>query len=245
MIRRVRPLAGLLVVFQLCGWTIGVTGAGASEFGVQPLRVTLSPDRANASVQVNNLGGETVQVHVKVARWTQRNLENVHEDASEIVVNPPLFRLDSLKSQLVRLGAIGLKPAGQERAYRLFLQEVPSPANAGDGLRTLLRISLPIFIPGEGAAKPSLSARLAVDGDRTLVELTNEGNVHVQVTKLDLLGASGTVIAAERGSLYVLPAMTMRWPLSGPKASFSTADSLRLETDQGSLSARLAGSTTK
>lgn len=154
----------LIAIGLLLGSAFDTTPASASEFSVQPLRVTLSDTRPNASVRVNNLGTEPVQVQAKVLRWTQRNGENIYEEAPEIITNPPLFRLNGSKSQLLRFGMLDPRPTEQERAYRIFLQEVPAPTRPSDGVQTLLRISLPIFISGTATGKPGITGRLIREG---------------------------------------------------------------------------------
>ncbi len=76
------------------------------------------------------------------------------------------MRIEPGQKQLVRLIKQIPPAAGQEMAYRVVLDEIPTPRAVGDnqaGLNFQMRYSVPLFVYGNGLvrdnAKPALSWR--------------------------------------------------------------------------------------
>lgn len=215
---------------------LGAMPAQAGEFEVHPLRLALSATQTNGALYVRNSGKESVQVQVQIMRWKQAASGDVFEPTDAALANPPLFRVAAGATQVIRVGLTKPGNDPSEVGYRVFLQEVPGNTQ-GQGIRTLLRLSLPVFVAGATPPKPALQWR-RVDGPA--IEFENVGNVHVQITSIDAKDAGGRSIGTDKGSFYVLPGQRNRWPLKADGRTIGNAAKLVLETDQGAITAEPA-----
>lgn len=157
-----------------------------------------------------------------------------------MIGSPPVAKIEPGQKQLVRLTRTREIPPGQELAYRIIIDEIPSakPPAVEDGktaaaIRFQMRYSVPLFAYGvglwsredttrkrdpNGVGLPDLSWRtVAVDG-HPYVEVRNQGAVHARLTDVALKqgGQSKPLVEGLLG--YVLPGAIMRWPAPGPIA---------------------------
>lgn len=86
---------------------------------------------------------------------------------------------------------------------------MPTGPNPNPGqIRTLLRISVPVFIAAP-KEQPSLRWRILSAGPgRVKLRVTNSGGAHVQLRRIALANGSGEAIAAGDQMLYVLAGAT-------------------------------------
>ena len=218
-------VAGLLAACALA--------ATAAELEVMPVGVRLSTPQAREALAVGNRGHEAVVIEVETYRWTQENGADVYTATDELVVNPPLFTLPPGQTQVLRVGQRRPQPVDQEIAYRIFLREVPTAAVGGrSGLQVLLRLGLPVFVaPPESAVRLRWQARPTADG-KLVVEAVNEGNVHVQLTQLQLQDAGAAGMPALALNAYLLAGQGGRWTLN-PGRPLPSGARIVATTDRG------------
>lgn len=216
--------AALLATASLSALAGGLT--------VAPVRLGLAPGQRSTSISVGNAAAQAQTVQVEAFRWTRVDGEDRYEPGPELLVNPPLFELAPGASQLVRVGLRAPANEGAERAYRIFLQEVPRERPLGGAqLNMVLRIGIPVFIGVSGAA-PALDWRLRSAGaGKVEIALANRGRAHARVFDLKLADA------AAPGFAYVFPGETYRWTLDAP-AGASTLG-LSAQTDEGPVRVEL------
>ena len=79
----------------------------------------------------------------------------------DIILNPPVFTVAPGKTRFMRLGLRTANHGTAELTYRLILQEVPKAEGPSDGaaVRTILRISIPIFAVPKRSRSPEWSGR--------------------------------------------------------------------------------------
>lgn len=214
--RALRVLVGALSCL------LGAHGAAAAGLQVSPVTLTLHPEQQADGIWVSNSGSNALQAQVRVYAWTQDTGEDRLLPTQSLVVSPPMLRLGPGERQLVRAVRAGPPPAGRiEQALRLVIDEVPAIApeeGRRDGLRFLLRYSLPIFLaPSEGAAPAQLIWSLSFIGGQPVLEVSNTGGSHAQIADVGHTPLSGRRIALHPGLLgYALPGATMRWALKPP-----------------------------
>jgi len=128
----------------------------AAQLKVAPVRVDLGAETRVAVVQIENLSDEPTRISLRVFAWQQDQGEDELAPTRDILVNPGMFELPPKSRQLARIGM--QVPAGiREGSYRFLVEEVPTGPNPNPGqIRTLLRISLPVFI---GAPKAQARVR--------------------------------------------------------------------------------------
>ena len=200
-------LAGLLALFTS-------TCVQASSFTVSPTRIPLSAKHRAVTVRLLNLGDEPLTLQAHVVAWTTNENRDLYQDNDDVVLNPPIVTLEPQKPQLMRLGLRRPYVEGAEFAYRLIVEEVPPAPKPGVvGLRTILRITVPIFVEPPGGARKQLDWKAElVPGVGMKITATNNGNVHVQIRHLDLFPETSLAAPSRLTVLdYLLPGQTHAW----------------------------------
>ncbi|MBN8819009.1 MAG: molecular chaperone [Sphingomonas sp.] len=180
----------------------------AAQLKVAPVRVDLGAETRVAVVQIENLSDEPTRISLRVFAWQQDQGEDELAPTRDILVNPGMFELPPKSRQLARIGM--QVPAGiREGSYRFLVEEVPTGPNPNPGqIRTLLRISLPVFI---GAPKAQASVRwrvLPAGPGQVKLRMTNSGGAHVQLRRIALSTGAGEPITARDQMLYLLAGAT-------------------------------------
>ncbi|EIL87363.1 pili assembly chaperone transmembrane protein [Rhodanobacter fulvus Jip2] len=159
-------------------------------------------------------------IQLEAMGWSQPNGEDKYLPTTDILATPPIFTIAPGGTQVVRVGS-RRPPDTTERAYRLFLREVPPPPKPGfSGLRMNLQISLPIFVLKHGGAVPQLEwqAERTATG-QTRIHVTNRGQTHARLSHFKLSTTSGkNPVPMEDHIVYVLPGATRNWLLNTPIA---------------------------
>ena len=219
-------------------------GAGAASLKLYPVRIILSPDQPVQTMTIHNSGTEPARVQLRVFAWRQVDGHDVFEQTRDILANPPIFAVAPGGDQIARFG-LRTAPGTVEKSYRVFLQEVPTdrPRKPGE-VQTLLRISVPIFVPAPNAVG-QLQWRLWPAGSkRVTIAIHNVGSAHVQLDHLDLrLG--GKMIAAKDMSVYLLPGASRQLTLDAATVlGVGQTIALAARTDQGNIAARIVSEAT-
>jgi fimbrial chaperone protein len=200
--------------FLLC---ISAAPVAAASFSVNPVRVEFSPNRSAATLTVTSLSDAPLTIQTQLLAWSAEQSRDVLNRTDEVLLNPPIFTLAPHGKQVLRLGLRKPIAANAEIAYRLILEEVPTAPPPGfQGVRTLLRVSLPIF------ARPSVpvSAALSWGATRTdtgalQVSATNLGNAHIQIKQLELSSAEVDGPKFRKSTPdYLLPRQSRSWTIA-------------------------------
>ncbi len=232
--------AALLAVAFLCALFSSSPGALAANLSITPQRVDLAPGLGSALIKLSNKGDTAVVMQLETVSWAQDSGKEVYAPSRDVVASPPVFTLEPGAVQLIR---VGLRRAAADPArqgtYRLFLQEVPGALEAGKKtVQMALKISLPVFVqPNEMVRKLDWSAQRLADG-RLRLRLSNQGNVHVQLSALGLyLAGQGKPVAVVNDMAYVLAGQVREWLLK-PNAPLAPSVSV-LRVQSGSDSERI------
>ncbi|MBV6824809.1 molecular chaperone [Pseudomonas sp. PD9R] len=221
-------------------WLGAAKVQAASSVLIWPIDPVLEADQQASALWLENRGNETANLQIRVFAWSQSGFSDQYQNQRDVIGSPPVAKIEPGQKQLVRLTRTRQIPPGQELAYRIIIDEIPSakPPAAEDGktaaaIRFQMRYSVPLFAYGEGlwskedttrprdpkgVGLPDLSWRtVAVDG-RPYVEVRNQGAVHARLTDVALKQGSQTRPLVEGLLGYVLPGAIMRWPAPGPLA---------------------------
>lgn len=222
-------------------------GAGyahaASSVLIWPIDPVLEADQQASALWLENRGTETANLQIRVFGWSQNGYEEQYQNQRDVIGSPPVAKIEPGQKQLVRLTRTKDVPPGQELAYRIIIDEIPSaqPPSAEGGktaaaIRFQMRYSVPLFAYGaglwskedstrqrdtKGIGLPQLTWRtVAVDG-RPYVEVRNQGAVHARLTDVAIKQGGQNKPLAEGLLGYVLPGAVMRWPAPGALAGDS------------------------
>jgi fimbrial chaperone protein len=223
-------------------WTMVMLGASqaqaASSVLIWPIDPVLEADQQASALWLENRGSETANLQIRVFGWSQSGFAEQYQNQRDVIGSPPVAKIEPGQKQLVRLTRTKDVPPGQELAYRIIIDEIPSaqPATADGGktaaaIRFQMRYSVPLFAYGaglwskedstrardpKGVGLPQLSWRtVAVDG-KPYVEVRNQGAVHARLTDVAIKQAGQSKPLAEGLLGYVLPGAVMRWPAPAP-----------------------------
>ncbi|MBL8267265.1 MAG: molecular chaperone [Steroidobacter sp.] len=202
---------------------------------IWPLDPTIEAGRKAGTLWLENVGKAPVTLQIRVLAWEQRDFSDSYDAQSLIVSTPPFTTIAPGKKQLVRLTLTAPLAAGEERAFRILVDEIPSPQSAGStGLRVQMRYSLPLFAYGQGLwrkdegrvagarrAQPALSWQLIEAGDVRFMQVRNSGSGHARLSQVRLVNLARPALTHNQDDIdiapgllgYVLPGQTMRWPV--------------------------------
>lgn len=199
-----------------------VGNAYASEFSVNPVRVYLDGKVKSGTVIVENHSDDVLTVQATINSWSQeKGKDDLIIPTGDLVVSPPIFKVQPKSRQVVRVGHLKKPDANREGAYRLYLWEVPPPRKPGEsGIGIALHMSLPVFIAPTGAKAQAELKWKAEPVDAKTVRLTfsNSGNAHIQITGISLNLPDGSSLAANPSMMvYILPGQSYTWNVKTDK----------------------------
>jgi fimbrial chaperone protein len=213
--------------------------ASAASISVSPTAVDLSADRRAVSLIVANPDIQAKIVQLKVFAWLQNGGDERLAPSDEVLAGPPVFMLQPLSTQVIRVGLKLPPQPGPERAFRLFVSEVPPAASHFSSITIAFRISLPVFVSAGNVVTPQISWSAArVDAAHLRISAYNAGNVHLAVRSLKILdgGAPSAAPLGQALSGYVLARSSKTWTVTLQRLPASGYLTLSLRTNQGASS---------
>lgn len=225
LLRVLLPILGLLLSSSLA----------ARNLAISPLRMELPAGKAMTVLTITNQGREPVLLQASVKRWQQTPDADNYQADDAMLVSPALFRLPPGQRQLVRIGWRRQTPPGEvERAYRVFIEEVPDGGKAerDNSLRILLRLIVPLFVHGRQPATTQLSWQwlpTPADSPAQLL-VSNHGTGHARITRIQL-EQSGTPALPLETLTYVLPGAQRIITLQGRHQRQSNSQLTVTDTD--------------
>ncbi|WP_172897919.1 fimbrial biogenesis chaperone [Pantoea allii] len=204
---------------------------GANSVMIWPIDPAINPEEKASELWLENRGSSTTLMQVRIFAWQQTNSQEQYQTQQQVVASPPLVRIEPGQKQLIRLIKQLPPAAGKEVAYRVVLDEIPTPRSVSDnqaGLNFQMRYSVPLFVYGSGLsrddAKSALSWRQVNASGQRYLELTNRGNGHARLSNVTVGGQRlGNGLYG-----YVLANSTQRFPLTS-----SVSGELSAETNNG------------
>jgi fimbrial chaperone protein len=180
----------------------------AGEWRVTPIRLDLGKDARSGAVTVFNESGERLQLQVKASEWTQDGEgTDRYEETDDILFFPKIMIFDRPGEKILRAGVKGPASA-KEKAYRLFIQEIPEPKKAeGARVAIAIRFGLPIFVKPAKEDLRGEVAGISMAGGVVSAVARNAGNAHFLIRTILLQGkdkAGKTVFTKELGGWYLL-----------------------------------------
>lgn len=213
----------------------------AGRFSVAPIRVDFTSGIRIGSVSVTSEDDHPLVFKNSPSLWTQ-NAEggDVYAPTSDLVVTPPLLRVETGEPRIVRIGT--LRESGDiERSYRVFLEE-QAPANSEGGGATIavvIKFGVPVFVAPRTERIAGRAEIIDRKPGKLTLQVENTGNVHFN---LESITANGTAVK-DVSSWYLLPGTTRRYELAiPPEACTGSALDLRIQATRTVLAASTAAS---
>lgn len=221
----------------------------AGDFSVSPIRLELGASVRSGVITVKNEGKTKLSFQLKAMAWTQDLAgADQYSETGDLIFFPKLMTIEAGEETLVRVGArTPVVPV--EKAYRLFIEELPGPVEPvpeGKGARinVLLRFGAPVFVTPLKSADSAEILDVGLAKGTVGVSIRNTGNRHQVVQGVHLKG-----INAQGAEVYALT-LADRYLLAGTTKSYNTviessqctrivALSVELKTDKLSLQRKL------
>ncbi|MCY1412217.1 Chaperone protein EcpD precursor [compost metagenome] len=244
-------LPTVLLTLTLC--VLAPLARAASSVLIWPIDPVLESDRKASALWLENRGNAPVLMQVRVFAWTQADYEEQFQEQQTIIGSPPMIRIEPGKKQLIRLTRTVPMPAGSEQAYRIIIDEIPTPdtqlkeEKSSAAIKFQMRYSVPLFAYGDGlwfkedpnskrkrdpasAGQPKLSWKVVTQDGKSFLEVRNQGPVHARLARAALQQAGKSTSVSDGLLGYVLAHSSMRWPLAQRPAADA---SLKAEINSG------------
>lgn len=184
---------------------------GIGGVALTPVRLTLPAARPVGMMEIAN-PGRPAALQLRAFRWTQADGEDVLAPTDDLIVNPPMFLLESGGRQLVRVGLRRAAADGRELAYRLLIDQIPEPPQPGAARLSLpIRLSAPVFVADPGADMPAVRWRLDLAADPPRAVAVNGGPRHIRLDSVEW--RRGDSVRRQPGPIYLLPGSERPFPL--------------------------------
>lgn len=200
-------LAAILVVL--------LTGlaARAQALAVLPVNLLLSPGQRATTLTVTNQGTSETAIQIRAYTWSQKDGNDQLAATDVVVVSPPLATIAAGATQVVRL-ILRQPPQGLEATYRILIDQIPPPAEAGV-VHVVLRLSIPIFAQPTTRAVAHVQFHTERDAGQLYLVGVNDGLRHEVIRDIALSTTAGGKLKVDAGaSPYILAGATRRWHIT-------------------------------
>lgn len=208
----------------------GAGSADAALFSISPIRLDLDRQNKTDSITVSN--DETARkldMQAKLVEWTQDEKGNdIYVESNDLVFFPRIFAVDKQDQRIVRVG-LKAPAAATEKAYRLFIEELPPPPDPerkGAQVLFVLRFGVPIFVrPDKEQLSGVIEGIEAVAAGVTVI-VKNTGNQNFQIQSLAV--TSGSAYETDIVGGYVLAGATKHITAKIPAATCKSLGPLKI-----------------
>jgi fimbrial chaperone protein len=182
--------------------------APAGEWRVSPIRLDLGRDAKSGAVTVVNEADGRLQVQMNAVEWTQdAEGKDRYAETGDILFFPRMMIFEKREEKILRVG-IKAPAATAEKAYRLFIEEIPGPGKSqGTNIAIAIRFGVPIFVhPPKEEARGEIG-EVSMSGGTLSIPVKNGGNVHFVIQSLLVRGKDGSgkeIFSREIGGWYLL-----------------------------------------
>ena len=222
-----RPMAAAKTLAAILVLAFSSLAANAQALSVVPVNLFLSPGQKATSLTVTNQGNSEMALQTRAFAWSQKDGEDQLTATNNVVLSPPIVKMAPGATQVIRI-ILRQAPENFEDTYRILLDQIPPPAEAGV-VHMVLRLSIPIF------AQPAIRAFADVqfhleykNGQIDLVGM-NVGNIHEKIRDIVLSTSDGRKLKADSNvPPYLLSGATRRWHIPVEKTQTAPSGTMRL-----------------
>ena len=233
-----RYLSALLCAAMLAA--VFAHAVQAASLQISPVMINLRAGQTATGISLQNAGDQPIYGQVRVFLWEQKNGDDVLTPTDELIASPPVMQIAAKSSQTIRLVRRTAAAPGPERQFRVLIDEVPTSAEARDGVAIKLQYSVPVFVAasapgGEYQLRWTFFKR---DG-AWMLRVTNTGTLHAQIGATTLATADGKQMDISRGLLgYALAGRQREWRINiGPAETLNGALTIRANVNTRPITA--------
>jgi fimbrial chaperone protein len=180
------------VFAALAAWS---TSTEAGEFTINPLRISLDRNARASEVTVRNDDSVPLRMQIEAMTWRQdAQGKDQFAPTDDLIFFPRAMEIPPGESRIVRVG-VRAAPVTSEDTYRLFIEELPSPAAPdvppqGTSLRIFLRVGVAVFVAPAQSRRTGEITQLDLKGGVAEWSVSNTGNAHFRTDQVALAGVA-------------------------------------------------------
>jgi fimbrial chaperone protein len=157
----------------------------AGSFIVSPIRINFDSGAKSTVIKITNQDDEAVTIQLGVKKWNQNEIGyDTYEETKDIVVFPRILTLEKEEERIIRVGYQGDKDLEEEKAFRLYLNELPVNKAGGLALNFSFNIAMPIYVSPLKDVWNPLIEKVGFSGGTLAVKVKNNGNTHFIIGKI-------------------------------------------------------------
>jgi fimbrial chaperone protein len=215
------------------------SGAYSASLKFVPMSILLDSEPRRAALTIINSGEEKVTLQLQLVKWSQDGQgRDVYEPSKDLVFYPQIVSIAAGKEGTVRVGFDQAVVFPVEKAYRLFVQELPVRKPGEKLVRIALRVGIPVFLAPKDP-RPLLSYdRTTISDGRFQVAFKNSGNAHSMIQTITCAGldeAGKEVFSKEVDGWYVLPGTSRSFPVEVTQEECQGAKTLSVNGKAGAV----------
>jgi fimbrial chaperone protein len=214
----------------------------AASLQVAPVLVEVPTPAATATLKLRNEGTKPLDAQIRIFRWTQADGADLLTPTEEVAASPPLASLRPSTDYTVRIVRTSKEPVVKEEAYRLLIDELPTPATGSvAAVNIALRYSIPVFFTVPGVAAPKLSWDLQQRANKPVIVVSNAGDRRVRLAKLKFTDGKGAIASFGEGLAgYVLGRSSRSFEVPANAKGFGAGGvvSMSAQSDSGPIEAK-------
>lgn len=205
-------------------------GVLANSLMIWPVRPVIESNADATSVWLENRSTEPLTLQVRVLDWNHGVEGPTYALQTAVISSPPLVILAPHERQLVRVYNRQPVMPGQEKSWRILIDELPSDQARHDtsGVNFQIRYSLPLFAYGPGAINPTnvpapvlhdlvsenVNWSVQRSPDETNLLITNKSSFNWRIDTVTIHPDEGDRLVVGEGMQgYLLPSSTRQWKI--------------------------------
>ena len=227
-------------VLLLPGW-FAASGASAASLQVAPVLLEVVAPGAAATLTLRNNGTKPIATQVRVFRWIQDAGRERLEPAEDVVASPPAVELRPAQDYVIRVVRVTTKPVEGEEAYRLFIDELPEPAQRPRTVKFIVRHVIPLLFDAPETSAPDVKWRVTLSRHAISLSAANRGDRRLRLASVKISGGGGKGVSFGPGLLgYALGRSAMSWTAPASRTGFRPGAKVTItgQTEEGPFDAQ-------
>jgi P pilus assembly chaperone PapD len=202
------------IFIVLCLSNAGVSFTTAADFQIRPGQVRLTNVTKNSYIEITNNSDQQIFMQNRLRRWNiKENERDIYTDTDDLIFFPKLLEIKPKGSSIVRIGWRQKHFPKVEKAYRLFIKQLP----VSDEELFAFEIAVPIFVVDDfdfESEKNNVHLSLCTSENSIFTEFFNNSNIYFRpaVIEISLISQDDIVIwkDMEKG-WYLFPSKKLRY----------------------------------
>lgn len=198
----------IILIIIFLHYCLFISKSIAGQLEVTPTQISINNTQKYTAITVKNLDKNKVFIQAELLKW-DLDKDNKHQytESNNLIITPPLFSIDGQSEQILRIGQKNINTNNNtEISYRLILSELPDQYNIKNGLKVLLRLSLPVFIKPIKETALELEWTNKVINNNVILSIYNPNNIHKKINKIELKDKLNKKLYEQQNAfIYLLP----------------------------------------